>query len=159
MRKELNYKEWVDDCYENKRNQEIDNANRDHAFHLFERLLDKANRDKEDVKIITHQLFDSFYARLVDKIQKVIDNDNKIDIIVESEVENGDKNIFYSQFKPFISKASSNFDGLPNFIVVGDNSYRYETDKDSIKAVANFNDPEMGKFTKNLFIKIKEKLT
>jgi len=48
---------------------------------------------------------------------------------------------------------------LPNFIVVGDNAYRYETNKDSIKAVANFNDPEMGKFISKLFTNIKVKIT
>jgi len=159
MSKEFNYKEWIDDCYAKKLNQEIDNANQEHAFLLFEKLLDKADRDKEDVKIISHQLFASFYERLIDKVQKIIDNENKVDIIIETKVEDDQNNAFYSKFKEFILKASPNFIELPNFIVVGDHAYRYETDKNSIKAIANFNDPEMGKFINKLFEDIKIKLT
>jgi len=158
MSKKFNYKDLVDDCYLNKKNQEIDNANKEHAFFLFERLLDKADRDKENVKIISHQLFDSFYKRLIDKVQKVIDNGNTVEIIVESTVENGDDNAFYAKFKQYVLKASENFDGLPNFIVIGNEAYRYETDKDSIKAIANFNDPTMGKFIDRLFTDIKAQL-
>jgi sugar-specific transcriptional regulator TrmB len=159
MSKEFNYEKWVKKCYDKELNQEIDNANREHALFLFESLLDKASRDGEDVKIISHQLFASFYKKLITKVQKIIDNGNKVEIIVESDIENGDDNIFYSKFKKIILKASSSFDELPNFIVVGDNAYRYETNKDSIKAIANFNDPEMGKFISRLFTNIKVKIT
>jgi hypothetical protein len=156
--KEFDYEKWVNECYDKKLNQEIDNANKDHAFFLFEKLLDKAYRDKEDVKIISHQLFADFYNELIEKVQKILDNGNKIDIIIETEVEDKKKNTFYTTFCKFISKASLNFEGLPNFIVVGEHAYRYETDKDSIKAIANFNDPEMGKFINKLFVDIKAKL-
>lgn len=157
MSEKFNYQAWVEECYNKKLNQEIDNANKDHAFFLFETLLDKANRDKEDVKIISHQLFADFYERLVDKVQTVIDNGNKVEIIVEKKVNND--NVFYNKFKQFIIEASGNFDELPNFIVVGNHAYRYETDKNSIKAVANFNDPGMGEFIKDLFINIQAKLS
>lgn len=154
---EFNYEAWVEKCYSKKLDQEIDNANKEHAFFLFEKLLDKAVRDKEDVKIISNQLFANFYERLIEKVQKIIDNGKKVEIIVETDIDNGNNNKFYSKFREYISKAS-NFDELPNFIVVGNNSYRYETDKDSIKAVANFNDPAMGTFINKLFVDIQNKL-
>ncbi len=156
MGKEFDYKKWVGECYDKKLNQEIDNASRKHAFLLFEKLLDKAYRDGEDVKIISNQLFADFYENLIDKVQKIIDNGNKVEIIVEKEVENG--NAFYAKFKQFIQNSSSNFDGLPNFIVVGDHAFRYETDKNSIKAIANFNDKKMGVFISNLFTNIKKQI-
>ncbi len=157
MSKEFNYEEWVSECYDKRLNQEIDNANRDHAFFLFQKLLDKAFRDKEDVRIISNQLIASFYEKLIDKIDKVINNGNKVEIIVKTEVEKD--NAFYAKFKQYISQAYSDFDELPNFIVVGDHAYRHETDSDSTKAIANFNDPEMGEFIKNLFTNIKAKLS
>jgi hypothetical protein len=38
--------------------------------------------------------------------------------------------------------------------VVGDNAFRYETDKNSTKAIANFNNKSMGIFIADLFDKI-----
>lgn len=157
MSKKFNYEAWVEECYQKKLDQEIDNADRNHALFLFKRLLDKAVRDGEDVKIISHQLFADFYEKLIDRVQAVIDKGNKVDIIVETNVDSS--NAFYTKFEKFITSAHLSFDELPNLIVVGDHAYRYETDKDSIKAVANFNDPEMGKFIKNLFTNIKAKLS
>ncbi len=156
MSKEFDYSELVEKCYNDKLNQEIDNANREHALLLFSKLLDKADRDKEDVKIISQQLFANFYEKLIDRVQKVIDNGNNVEIIVETEVEKN--NAFYDKFKHLVSIASANFAELPNFIVIGDHAYRYETSKDSIKAVANFNDPKMGQFIGELFTNIKAKI-
>ncbi len=156
MSKEFNYKEWIDKCYNGKLNQEIDNVSRESALFLFERLLDKAIRDKENVKIISNQLSSSFYKRLIGKVQKVIDGGNKVEIIVEREVEKN--NDFYDKFKHLVSIGSANFAGLPNFIVIGEQAYRYETSKDSRKALANFNDPKMGQFIGDLFTSIKAKI-
>ena len=153
MGKEFNYEEFVDDCYENKKNQEIHNASEENALLLFNRLFDKAIRDKEDVRIISSILLARFYNELTNKLKKITESGNTVQVIVEEEVDDKGNNNFYKQSKSNL-KIASNFEGLPNFIVVGDNAYRYETDKNSTKAVANFNNKNMGEFIKNLFDKI-----
>jgi len=153
MNEKFDYEEFVKECYAGKKDQEIHNASEENALLLFKTLFDKAIRDKEDVKIISHQLLSRFYNQLTDKFKKVLENGNNVNIIVESSVNNKSNNNFYQQAKKHI-KIASNFKGLPNFIVVGDSAFRYETDKDSTKAVANFNDKSMGKFISDLFDKI-----
>ncbi len=153
MNKKFDYEEFVKECYEGKKDQEIHNASEENALLLFKTLFDKAIRDKEDIKIISHQLLSRFYNQLTDRFKKVLENGNNVNIIVESGVNNESNNNFYQQAKKHV-KIASNFEGLPNFIVVGDNAFRYETDKNSTKAVANFNNESMGKFIADLFDKI-----
>jgi hypothetical protein len=153
MNKEFDYEEFVNNCYQNNKNQEIHNASEENALLLFNKLFDKAIRDKEDVKIISHQLSARFYNQLTRKLQKVLENNKTVSIVVERSIDDKTNNTFYQEAGKQV-KVASNFEGLPNFIVVGDSAYRYETDKNSTKAVANFNDKSMGEFISDLFDKI-----
>ncbi|SMN00263.1 hypothetical protein SPONN_1527 [uncultured Candidatus Thioglobus sp.] len=153
MSKEFDYEKWVEECYTKSLNQEIHNASEKNALLLFERLFDKAIRDKQDVKIISNKLLARFYNQLVGRFEKITKNGNMIQVIVEQEIDDKNNNNFYQCSKNSI-KIASNFEGLPNFIVVGDNAYRYETDKNNTKAIANFNDKSMGVFIVDLFDKI-----
>ena len=155
MSKEFNYAAWVKECYENRLDKEIHNASEENALLLFETLFDKAIRDKEDIKIISHQLLARFYNQLTSRLQQVIDNGNTIEVIVEGNIDDKSNNAFYEKAKSSLSIAS-NFAELPNFIVVGNHAFRYETDKNSTKAIANFNNKSMGKFIFDLFGKIKK---
>jgi hypothetical protein len=85
---------------------------------LFSTLFDKAIRDKEDVKIISNQLLRRFYDKLTTRLQKVLENGNTVSVIVEKEIDDQVHNTFYQQSKENL-KIASNFDELPNFIVVG----------------------------------------
>jgi sugar-specific transcriptional regulator TrmB len=154
MSKEFNYEKWVKKCYNKKLDEEIHNASEANALLLFQTLFDKAIRDKKNIKIISHQLLERFYNKLTDKLQQVIDNGNTVSVIVESAIDNKDKNKFYQKLDKQYLKITSNFEELPNFIVVGDNAFRYETDKNSTKAIANFNNSNMGSFIADLFDKI-----
>jgi hypothetical protein len=154
MSKEFNYEKWVKKCYDKKLDEEIHNASEVNALLLFQTLFDKAIRDKEDIKIISHQLLARFYNKLTDKLQQVIDNGNTVKVIVESAIDNKNENKFYQKLDKQYLKITSNFKELPNFIVVGDNAFRYETDKNSTKAIANFNNKSMGIFIADLFDKI-----
>ncbi len=155
MGKKFDYEEFVKDCYSKNKNQEIHNASEENALLLFKTLFDKAIKDKNDIKIISHQLLTRFYNQLTDRLKKVLENGNSVNVIIESNIDDKDNNTFYQQAKNH-TKFASNFDGLPNFIVVGDNAFRYETDKNSTKAIANFNDKSMGEFISNLFDKINQ---
>lgn len=154
MSKEFNYEEWIVECYDKRLNQEIHNASEENALLLFKKLFDKAIRDKEDVKIISRQLLVRFYSKLTDKLEAVISNGNTISVIVERDIDDKNNNTFYQHSKKNIKIAKDKFKGLPNFIVVGNNAFRYETDKNNTKAVANFNNESMGKFIVDLFNKI-----
>ncbi len=153
MSKDFDYEEFVIECYNDKKDQEIHNASEENALLLFNKLFEKAIRDKEDVKIISNQLLKRFYNQLTDKLQQVLKNGNTVSVIVEKEINDKEHNTFYQQSKGNL-KIASNFDELPNFIVVGNNAFRYETDKNSTKAIANFNHESMGAFISNLFDKI-----
>jgi sugar-specific transcriptional regulator TrmB len=154
MSKEFNYEAWVKECYEEKLDEEIHNASEANALLLFKTLFDKAIRDRENIKIISRQLLARFYNQLTDRLQQVIDNGNTVSVIVEHDVDNREGNKFYQQLNKTYVKTTSNFEELPNFIVVGNNAFRYETDKNSTKAVANFNNNSMGSFISDLFDKI-----
>jgi hypothetical protein len=154
MSKEFNYEKWVKKCYDKKLDEEIHNASEVNALLLFQTLFDKAIEDKEDIKIISHQLLARFYNKLTDKLQQVINNGNTVKVIVESAIDNKNENKFYQKLDKQDLKITSNFKELPNFIVVGDNAFRYETDKNSTKAIANFNNKSMGIFIADLFDKI-----
>ncbi len=106
-----------------------------------------------NIKIISNKLSARFYNQLTNKIKPVLKNKNTVEVIVESSIDDESNNNFYQQIKKH-AKVASNFDGLPNFIVVGNSAFRYETDKNSTKAVANFNDDDMGSFLSSLFDKI-----
>jgi hypothetical protein len=99
-----------------------------------------------------------FYDQLTTRLQKVLENGNTVSVIVEKEIDDQVHNTFYQQSKENL-KIASNFDELPNFIVVGNNAFRYETDKNSTKAIANFNHKSMGMFVSNLFDKIDRDIT
>jgi sugar-specific transcriptional regulator TrmB len=154
MSKEFNYEAWVKECYEEKLDEEIHNASEANALLLFKTLFDKAIRDRENIKIISRQLLARFYNQLTDRLQQVIENGNTVSVIVEHDVDNREGNKFYQQLNKTYVKTTSNFEELPNFIVVGNNAFRYETDKNSTKAVANFNNNSMGSFISDLFDKI-----
>jgi sugar-specific transcriptional regulator TrmB len=150
---DFDYDEWVNDCYQSRKNQEIHNASQENALMIFNKLFDKAIRDKEDIKIITNKLLASFYNQLTDKLKQIVENGNTVQVIVEEKIDDQENNNFYHQSKRFLKKASS-FEGLPNFIIVGNNSFRYSADKKDTKAIANFNDESMGSFLLDLFDKI-----
>lgn len=153
MSKAFNYEEFVKDCYKNKKNQEIHNASEDNALLLFQTLFDKAIRDKQNIKIISNQLLARFYNQLTTKLNQVVANGNTVSVIVEKDIDDKSNNTFYQSLKSRL-KIAKNFDELPNFIVVGDDAFRYETNKNSTKAIANFNNKSMGSFMSDLFDKI-----
>jgi hypothetical protein len=48
MSKDFDYEEFVIECYNDKKDQEIHNASEENALLLFNKLFEKAIRDKED---------------------------------------------------------------------------------------------------------------
>lgn len=148
---DFNYKAYVLECYENNKDQDIHNASTENALLLFKTLLKKAFKNKEDVRIISGSLLASFYNELVVPMQDILNNNNSVKIIVEGDIDDKNNNNFYKSFKDYIVDARVKFKELPNLILVGSNSYRYEEDKNSHKALANFNDKSMGNFMQKVF--------
>ncbi len=151
------YKEWVEKCDKKNLDEDIHNASEDNALFLFQALLNRAIKKKQDVKIISEFLLARFYNKLTNELQTLANN-NKLEVIAEKEVDNKENNKFYQSIKDkriFLS-ATKRFRSLPNFIVVGDSAYRYETDRVSTKAIANFNNKSMGEFLIDMFNDIKK---
>lgn len=151
----LSYEEYVSLCYEKDKNENIHNATTENALLLFKKLLEKADKNKQDVRIVSGGLLASFYNELVEPLRRVINNGNHVQIITEYDINDIDNNNVYQIFKDKITDARVVFKELPNFIVIGNNAYRYEQDKTSHKAIANFNNPSTGGYLVKLFDQLK----
>ncbi len=151
---EFSYEGFIAECYKKKLDKKIHNASEENALLLFKTLLDKAIRDKENVRIVSGKLLARFYNQLTDKIATITGNGNTISVIVENDIDDKENNNFYQKLKDSTLLGSKKFSQLPNFIVVGNNSFRYETDKKSTKAIANFNNESMGGFLAGMFDKL-----
>lgn len=154
----FDYEEYVLECYQKNKDQDIHNASTENALLLFKTLLKKAIKNKEDVRIISGSLLASFYNELITPMQGILNNNNSVNIIVEGDIDDKEHNGFHKSFKDYIVDARVKFKGLPNFILVGDNSYRYEEDKNSHKALANFNNKSVGSFMQEMFDDLLEKI-
>ena len=156
MKESFDYGRHVIECYEKGKDLDIHNASEKNALLLFKTLFKKAIKDKKDIKIISNKLLARFYNQLTSEVEEVFNNGNTVKVIVETEVDDKDNNKFYQKIKcqkatDNVLSAAKKFKGLPNFIVVGNNAFRYETDKNSTKAIANFNNKSLGECMAGIF--------
>lgn len=151
----------IEECRKGKKNRIIHNASKDHAFALFSSLIDEARKTKEDVRIISGNLDRDFYAKLADSITTCMDDGVKVSVSVVSHEFDVDANTFaqavkkHENGKLFVSPNDLEVEG-PHFLVVGENKFRLELDHDQAKAIANFNDPKVGKTLVNVFNRISQ---
>lgn len=140
-------------------NHTIFNASVDHAVVLFKNLLTVAARDSQPVRIFSGCFDPLVYDRLLEDIRKVKQANVDISLVSECAREQLSSNAFVAEVEGCRrSNVRSLGDqlGLPHFIIVGDRSYRIETDDALKSARANFNDPSIGATLNDIFRNLAE---
>ena len=128
----------------------IENASIEHALVIIECLLDTARRRKEEVRIVSGCLMDSFYSNLKEAVEGTMDAGASVSVAVLSKTEDELKgNSFYQAVKKHnngqVHFVCDDEDlPTPHFVVTGDSGYRIEVDDKKKKAMACFNDPLNG---------------
>jgi hypothetical protein len=150
MKKKMNdFEKLVKKYYDNNSDEQISNGSMKHAKILVKYLFLYAKKTGKDVKIITGTLEKDFYNLFTESIKDILNN-NKVSIISENACED-------SVFKQTVlnssngSIAENNTNSLPHFILVGNATYRLETDDNLKLATASFNRPNIGKFLLDIF--------
>lgn len=152
----------VDRCRKGNSPELISNAAWSHAVYLFKSLLEVAADKKEDVRLITGSLNDDFYSSLQEPLKKCMDADVNIDVIILDGSASLNNNTFASIIKRYphgsLEQAPDGYSlGAAHMLLVGDDAarFRLETDHAQTKAVASFNNAEMGKTLLTVFADIK----
>jgi len=156
------FTELVKDCRKSKSDKIIHNASMSHALILAENLIQMASKSKKDIKILSGNLHEAFYNNLQESMQKALDIGCNVSLIVlDSEV-----NLSNSSFWNTIKKSNNGYvmqsklqrsetEKTPHFILVGQESFRLETDHKQTKATACFNNPIIGDSLSTIFDKFK----
>lgn len=151
---ENGFVELVKDCYEKKRSRIIHNASIEHAKVLFQYLFTAATDGRKEVEIVSANLNKEFYGALVTDAQGALDKGCKVSLIVLDPETDISDNLFANTVNNHtMGKVWKSQELLkaPHFILVGDNQFRLETDHAQTKAMASFNNKEVGSFLKECF--------
>lgn len=153
----------VDLCRKNLSNELIDNAAWDHAIYLFQNLLEVAAEKKERVRIVSGTLNKAFYNSLTSALDKCINADVQIDVIIQDKATDLSDNIFVQKIKDY-GKGSvytlKEGDVIPHMLLIGDKGQRFrlEIDHSQTKAVASFNNFAMGALLVGMYEGVKGRL-
>ena len=123
----------------------IENASTEYAAILLDNLFAYAKDEKvKDIRIVSGRLFRGVFDKLVDQVKAVLDAGCSVKVITlcpSSEVE---KTPFYETVANHehgdVASLGKDTNSEKHFIVVGDSSYRLETDDNVSSAIASFND-------------------
>jgi translation initiation factor 2B subunit (eIF-2B alpha/beta/delta family) len=154
------FKQIVEKSRRNESTQVIKNASISHARVLIENLLCEAADRKEDVRIISGCLSKDFYNNLV----SVLENALEKGVSVRTVVLNGRDRLAGNLFAEMIEQHDNgtltvldlDVDVAPHFIVVGNKRYRLETHDGHAKAIACFNDEQLGGLLSNIYSQYEE---
>lgn len=152
------FEDKVDYCRKNDTNDLIDNAAWDHALYLFKSLLSVAAEQKEDVRIISGHLRSDFYGALSKEIEACIKSGSNINVYVLKDDLIIADHVFAKQVHDYKNGnvtilSDKNNAGIPHMLLIGDEGkrFRLETDHAQTKAVASFNNKNMGKMLLNIY--------
>jgi len=136
-------------------NRPIYNCETGHALFTFHELLDLANKEKYSVRIVSSRFNSEFYGKLENDIDKCLNNGSEVSVICTSYDMDLTGNKFVDTIKThkngYFRQVKDNNLSIPHFILVGDKSYRLETDHLQAKAIINFNDDIWGNFLRERF--------
>lgn len=156
------YLQVVEECRKELLPRRISNASIEHAYVLFDNLLELSLDKNLSVKIVTGCLEQPFYEQLENKIKAILEKGIGIDIIslctkeklshnsiakIVSEHKNGSVKVL---------KADGEYH-QQHFILVGDRSYRIEFSNKNKIAEANFNNELVGEFLQKQFAELSHK--
>lgn len=148
------FEKIVETCRRKSLNRDIDNSAWSHALILFKNFFLAAKEVGENVDIVTGNLNPEFYGNLSSYAQECLEAGLKVRLIVLEKNTQLTNNPFAKLIAAHKNGSiyMPNQDNLsvPHFILVGNNKYRFETDHAQTKAVANFNNPNMGGFLRVL---------
>jgi|WetSurSiteA1Bulk_404760.scaffolds.fasta_scaffold67350_2 hypothetical protein len=150
----VEFSKMVSDCRKKESTQIIHNASYEHAKILFNNLIQEAGEKNEDITIVSGELFLDFYESLIPDTEKALQKGIKISLAVCNIPENFDTHPFVSLLKKYnmsIYKPVEGCVSLPHFIVVGTKRFRLEIDHKQTKAIACFNNEQIGKILKTIF--------
>lgn len=156
--------ELVEKSREKKSSQTIYNASIEHAEVLLKNLFKVAIDNKKDVKIVSGNLNDDFYKKLVDDARKAFEKGCKVSLIVLNQKVDLKDNAFANAVKnnasgEVLQQTKSTTCFLPHFMLVGKDAFRIEKDHEQTKAIASFNDQEIGTVLYESFEELKSKIT
>lgn len=143
------YATLVRECREQRKNWVISNASLDHAAVLFENLFAAAlaipEGEPQTMVIQSHHAMIPFYSRYLKAAKAVLDRGVKIRVLIVDHTVSIEDNPFLTLVDRHangeVEILHADADGSIDFVVVGNSVYRLEDNIESIKAVANFNDP------------------
>lgn len=153
------FRKIVDKCKKKKLNQSIPNSTISHATYLLHALLGVAADDKAGIRLVSGKFDRRVYDRLVDDLQKCVDAELSIDVVVTDDVDVGEDGVneFHERLK---SHKKTTFHApiegyvgaeLPHMFVVDGTSFRYEPNPKTHEALANFHNPDIAKLLNNAF--------
>ncbi len=157
------FKKMVEECRKNESPKTIFNASKDHALVLFQELFTASIEHKEDVKIISGHLDDSFYNDLSIDLESCVGKGMAVEVIVLN-----DRDLSSNKFAKIIQNSdrcsitqlpTGNKISSAHFILVGNSRFRAETDHDQAKAIASFNNPSVGETLTEIFASVKNKIS
>lgn len=153
------FAEFVEECRKKRSSRTIHNISKEHAAVIIKNLFQVAIEDKKNIKIVSGELDNEFYGALKDDIEVAMEKGCGVDLAVLNEHSNLDENSFASAIKShkngIVSQGKSPMDPCYHFVLVGDRSFRVETDHRKTKAFASFDNPEVGGFLGGYFDMIK----
>lgn len=132
----------------------LNNASIEHAKVLFENLIKEGINRKEEIRLISGNLNEEFYNKLLYLADELIEQNINVQIIIaypDTDIKNNQfANKINSVDKRCVYKAKQKIN-VPHFILVGDKRFRIETDHEETKAIACFNNEVVGKSLKTIF--------
>lgn len=134
----------------------ISNGSIEHAKVLVAYLFRYAIEKGQDVRMVTGHLEKTFYELFTPLIENILKH-NKVSIISERNYDSSsfsDAIISADKGEIKIIGENNNIKHPPHFILVGEQSYRLETDDNLKLATASFNDPNIGKYLLGVFNRI-----
>lgn len=162
MEKNDFFEKLVKDCRENESSQIINNSSMAHACILIKNLFISAHdrlhkgQKPQPIKIVTDTLKDDVYKELTDDIEACLNSGCQVDLIVLNPERDLATSSFYQKVKASrngkIRQAKhASALSFPNFIVVGDNKFRFEQDKAKAIAIGCFDNATLGHNILNVF--------
>lgn len=155
----------VDRCRKDDSSELIDNAAWSHAIYLFKNLLEVAAEKGEDVRLVTGSLNNEFYSSLNESLTKCMNNNAHIELVVLDGNTDLEGNVFADNVKQYLNgnvittPVGYSLDAS-HMLLIGKNAerFRLETDHAQTKAVASFNNGNMGKTLLSIYENIKTTL-
>jgi hypothetical protein len=153
------YEKLVERCRENRTSKRIENASITHARVLFRNLFTAAlNIPEDEPKVVLIQCgtaLDTFYSDFVDNVTNVMNSGVHVWMLVSDGSIDCSAHRFLSVVdkhpKGHLRYMGEGSDERFHFVVVGSSAYRIETNTSNIEAFANFNEPVLAAFAKDIF--------